>query len=205
VAGSKSFEAEKLLAYELGYRVQPTERFSVDLAGFYNRYTDLLSLEAGSSFLEPPGNLIFPFLIENQMKAQVYGVELATDWRWLDWWRWRFAYSHVNINLTKRSGSTDVSTEPSTEGSSPHNQFSLTSFVDLPGNLQLDSILRYVDNLPAQNVGQYFNLDLRLGWHATKNVELSLVGQNLLAGHHAEWGDGTKIQRGIYTKATWRW
>jgi iron complex outermembrane receptor protein len=48
-------------------------------------------------------------------------------------------------------------------------------------------------------------LDLRLGWHASKNVELSLVGQNLLQGHHAEWGGGTEIQRGIYTKVTWRW
>ena len=205
VTGNKSFDAEELLAYELGYRVQPTDRLSVDLAGFYNRYNDLLSLETGSSFLEPPGNLIFPFLIENKMKAHVYGAELAADWRWLDWWRWRFAYSHVHINLTKAPGSTDISTEPSTEGSSPHNQFSLTSFIDLSGNLQFDSILRYVDNLPAQNVGPYLNLDLRLGWHATKNLELSLGGQNLLAGHHAEWSGGTEIQRGIYTKATWRW
>jgi iron complex outermembrane receptor protein len=205
VAGSKSFEAEKLLAYELGYRVQPTDRFSVDLAGFFNRYNDLLSLETGSSFLEPPGRLIFPFQMENKMKAQVYGIEVAADWRWLDSWRWRFAYSHLHINLRKQSGSTDISTEQSTEGSSPHNQFSLTSFIDLPGNLQLDSILRYVDNLPAQRVGRYFNLDMRLGWHVSKNLELSLVGQNLLAGHHPEWSGGTEIQRGIYTKATWQW
>ncbi len=139
------------------------------------------------------------------MKAQVYGFEIAADWRWLDWWRWRFSYSHLQINLTRKSGSNDTFTEQSTEGSSPHNQVSLTSFIDLPGNLNLDGIFRYVDNLPGQNVGRYFNLDLRLGWHATKNVELSLVGQNLLQGHHAEWAGGTEIQRGVYTKVTWRW
>jgi iron complex outermembrane receptor protein len=176
----------------------------VDLAAFYNRYDDLFSVETGTPFLEP-GRLIFPFQFDNKMKARVYGAELAADWRWLDWWRWRFSYSYLQINLTSKRGSNDTITAPGTEGGSPHNQISLTSFVNLPGDLQLDGMFRYVDNLPGQNVGRYFNLDLRLGWHTTKNVELSLVGQNLLQGHHAEWGGGTRIQRGIYTKVTWRW
>jgi hypothetical protein len=81
----------------------------------------------------------------------------------------------------------------------------LLSFIDLPANAQLDGVFRYVDNLPSQKVGRYFNFDLRLSWHANKNLELSVVGQNLLAGHHAEWSGGTQIQRGIYSKATWRW
>jgi iron complex outermembrane recepter protein len=152
-----------------------------------------------------PQRLVLPLQFDNKMKAKVYGIEIAADWRWLDWWRWRFSYSHLRMKLENKSGSNDTFTEPSTEGSSPQNQVSLSSFVNLPGNLNLDGVLRYVDSLPAQSVGHYFNLDLRLGWHATKNVELSLVGQNLLQGHHAEWGGGTEIQRGVYTKVTWRW
>jgi iron complex outermembrane recepter protein len=202
--GNKDFESEKVFAYELGYRVQATDRIFVDVAGFYNRYNDLFSIETGTPFLEP-GRLIFPFQFDNKMKAKVYGLEIAADWRWLDWWRWRFSYSHLRLNLKSKPGSNDTFTVPSTEGSSPQNQVALTSFVDLPSNLKLDGIFRYVDNLPGQNVGRYFNLDLRLGWHATKNVELSLVGHNLLQGHHAEWGGGSEIQRGIYTKVTWRW
>jgi iron complex outermembrane receptor protein len=205
VIRDKSFAAEKVLAYELGYRIQATDRLSMDIAAFYNRYNDLLTLEGSSSFVEPPGNTIFPLLIDNKMKAEVYGVEVASDWRWLDWWRLRFSFAHLQLNLSKKAGSADISTERSTEGASPHNQVGLMSFIDLPANLQLDGVFRYVDNLRSQSVGRYFNLDLRLGWHPTKNVELSLVGQNLLAGHHAEWSGGTKIQRGIYTKATWRW
>jgi len=202
--GNKDFESEKVLAYELGYRVQPTDRLFVDVAGFYNRYNDLLSVETGAFFLEP-GRLILPLQFDNKMKAKVYGLEITADWRWLDWWRWRFSYSHLRLNLKSKPGSNDTSTVPSTEGSSPQNQVALTSLVDLPGNLNLDGNFRYVDNLPGQNVGRYFNLDLRLGWHATKNVELSLVGHNLLQRHHAEWAGGTEIQRGIYTKVTWRW
>jgi len=202
--GNKDFVSEKVLTYELGYRVQPTSHLFFDMAAFYSFYDDLFSVETGSPFLEP-GRVIFPFQFDNKLKAQTYGAELATDWRWLDWWRWRLAYSYLQINLTKKRGSTDAVTEQPTEGGSPHNQISLSSFVNLPGNLELDGIFRYVDNLPGQNVGRYFNLDLRFGWHATKNLELSLVGQNLLAGHHAEWSGGTEVQRGVYGKAIWRW
>jgi iron complex outermembrane receptor protein len=202
--GKKDFESEKALVYELGYRMQPADRLFVDLAGFYNRYDDLFSVEADALFLEP-GRLIVPFHFDNKMKATVYGVELAADWHWLDSWRWRFSYSHLRMNLERKPGSNDAITDNSEEGSSPQNQLSLTSFIDLPGNLNFDGIFRYVDSLPGQNVSRYFNLDLRLGWQVTKNAELSLVGQNLLRGHHAEWGGGTEIQRGVYTKATWRW
>lgn len=202
--GNKDFDSEKALVYELGYRIQPRDRLFVDLAAFYNDYDDLFSIETGTPFLEP-GRLIFPLQFDNKIKAKVYGFEIAADWRWLDWLRWRFSYSHLQINLTTKPGSNDTVTEPTTEGGSPQNQVSLTSLVNLPGNLELDGIFRYVDSLPGQDVDRYFNLDLRLGWHATKNIELSLVGQNLLAGHHAEWSGGTKIQRGIYTKASWRW
>jgi iron complex outermembrane recepter protein len=203
--GKKDFDSEKTLAYEAGYRIQPTDRLFVDFAAFYNRYDDLQSAELGAIFIEPPGLIIFPFQFDNKIKAQVYGMEVAADWRWLDWWRWRFSYSHLNLNLTKKRGSADITTVESTEGASPQNQVALTSFVNLPGNFELDGIFRYVDNLPSQNVGRYFNLDLRFGWHATKNIELALVGQNVLQGHHAEFAGGTEIQRGVYTKVTWRW
>ena len=202
--GNKDFNSEKVLAYELGYRIQPTDRLSFDLAAFYNWYDDLFSVETGTPFVEP-GRLIFPFQFDNKMKGQVYGMEMAADWRWLDWWRWRLAYSHLEINLTRKPGSNDTITAPGTEGGSPQNQVSITSFINLPRDLELDTVFRYVDSLPGQGVGRYFNLDLRLGWHASKSLELSLVGQNLLAGHHPEWSGGTEVQHGIYTRATWRW
>lgn len=205
VLGSKDFVSEKILAYELGYRMQPTDHLFIDAAAFYNRYSDLLSIEPRPSFVEPPGSLVFPLLIDNKINAKVYGFELVADWRWVEWWRLRASYAYLQMDLTRKPGSSDGLTVAATEGSSPHNQFSLLSFIDLPGNLQLDGVFRYVDNLPSQNVGRYFNLDLRLGWRATGNLELSLVGQNLLSSRHAEWGSGTQIQRGIYTKATWRW
>jgi iron complex outermembrane recepter protein len=203
--GNDNFGAEDVTAYELGYRMQPTDSLFVDLAGFYNRYDHLFSLEPSAPFVESPGLLIFPFVVDNNLKANVYGVELVLDWRWQEWWRLRATYSYQRIDTSTRTGSGDNVTGPVTEGSSPHNQFSLLSFIDLPANLKLDGVFRYVDNIPVQNVPRYFNLDLRLGWSPMRHLELSLVGQNLLQGHHAEWSGGTKIQRGVYAKTTWRW
>jgi iron complex outermembrane receptor protein len=57
-------------------------------------------------------------------------------------------------------------------------------------------------------VPSYFELDVRLAWHPTKNLELSVVGQNLLHDRHPEYGypDATReeIKRSVYGKVTWQ-
>ncbi|MBH0203918.1 MAG: TonB-dependent receptor [Nitrospira sp.] len=63
---------------------------------------------------------------------------------------------------------------------------------------------------PVAQVPSYLTLDLRLGWRPTKQLELSLVGQNLLDSHRPEFREPiltsapTEIQRSIYGKVTWR-
>jgi iron complex outermembrane receptor protein len=59
--------------------------------------------------------------------------------------------------------------------------------------------------LPAQT-----RLDTRLGWMPRRDVELSVVGQNLLNRKQVEFntaGDtvpGNQVRRSIYGKITWR-
>ncbi len=40
--------------------------------------------------------------------------------------------------------------ERGTEGSRPHHQGGVRSWMPLPGNLEFDGFLRYVDRLPSQ-------------------------------------------------------
>jgi iron complex outermembrane receptor protein len=58
-------------------------------------------------------------------------------------------------------------------------------------------------------VPSYFELDVRLAWRATKRLELSIVGQNLLHDHHPEYGFPSptreEIQRSVYGKVSFRW
>jgi iron complex outermembrane receptor protein len=100
------------------------------------------------------------------------------------------------------------------EGTTPRHQFSLRSVLDLPGGLQLDAHLRHsteLERLPDIAVGPgidgYTELDVRLAWEASEQLELALVGQNLLHDHHAEFGTPAargEIERSAYGKVTWQ-
>jgi iron complex outermembrane receptor protein len=212
IIGSDAFTSEKVLTYELGYRLQPTSRLFLDATAFYNRYMDLLSLEPGMPFSETtplPAHVVVPLAIRNGLHGEGYGIELAAEWQPFDWWRVSGVYSYLQLNLTRDQHSLDASTVRSTEGSSPTHQFSLRSFLNLPGRLEFDLIWRYVDHLPSQGVSSYLTLDAHLGWRPLPLLTIAVVGQNLLTDHHAEFGGGssgiTEIERSVYGKVVWHW
>jgi iron complex outermembrane receptor protein len=79
--------------------------------------------------------------------------------------------------------------------------------INLPWDLEFDTNFRYVDSLPSPAVSGYFTLDLRLAWRPRPNVELSIVGQNLMDDQHPEFGAPAtrqEIPRSIYGKVVWR-
>src|SRR5947207_8365738 len=66
VTGPPFFESEKLTAFELGYRAQPTPQSSFSFSAFYNDYDRLRSLEPA-----PGGG----FLIGNGIAGHASGIE----------------------------------------------------------------------------------------------------------------------------------
>jgi iron complex outermembrane receptor protein len=207
VLGDAKFVSEKVVAYEAGYRLQATRRVLVDVAAFYNRYEDLLSVEPGAPFVEA-GRRIFPFSLRNGISGRTRGFEIAADAVAGDRIKVRASYSYLAMDLKPQTGSADRSTGPSAEGSSPRHGVQLTGHASLPRELELDATARYVDRIPAQRAAGYFNLDLRLGWRPDPSLEMSLVGQGLFHARHLEFSGGsgasTEIQRGIYGKLSWR-
>jgi iron complex outermembrane receptor protein len=110
------------------------------------------------------------------------------------------------MQLHNKSGSID-NTGQGQEGDSPHHQILIRSSLDLNARVQWDTTVRYVDELPHQFVPAYWAVDLRLAYTPCKNLELAVVGQNLMDNRHPEFGvppARREIQRGIYGKATWR-
>jgi iron complex outermembrane receptor protein len=198
--GGGRFDSEKVLAHELGYRTELTRRFALSLSTFYNDYDDIRSLEpiAGA-----PGQ----FIILNGLEANTYGVEFAATWQPLDWWRLRGGYTFLRKEISLEN-SQDANRGRG-EGNDPHHQFLLQSMMKLPGDLEFDSVLRYVDNLNQRGptVPRYTTIDLRLAWQAMTQWEFALVGQNLLQRRHAEFGAPTsrqEIPRAVYGKVTWK-
>lgn len=194
-AGGTNFVSEELLAYEVGYRVQPHPRVSVSLAAFYNDYDDIRSVEQGP-----------PQVIANRQEGETYGAELTIDYRVTDWWRMRAGYTELQVEIRPKAGSTDL-TRGASESHDPNRQFMIRSSVDLPGNIEFDAGFRFVTQIFNQSVPEYGELDVRLAWRPIPALELSVVGQNLLHKHHPEFGSPTarrEIERSVYGKVAWR-
>jgi iron complex outermembrane recepter protein len=211
VIGDRKFSSESLIGYEAGYRSLVGPKFHVDIAAFYNNYDHLLSIEPGAPFSEsspPPPHTVIPFFFRNGLLGHTAGFEIAPDWTPTRTWRLRGSYSYLHIDLDKRASSLDTSSANSTEGSSPHHQIAIESSLDLPKKLEFDQTFRYVSSLPAQLVGAYTTADVRFDWHATRSLDVSVVGQNLFQPHHAEFGGDpgplVGIERSAYVKLTWQ-
>ena len=215
LTGNPDLDSVALIAYELGYRAQALESFSLDTALFYNRYDGLVvavpqSIQAGFA----PGTAVLPVLLQNRMEGETYGVEIGADWRPMKWWRLYGTYSFLKTNLTPdRSLPAGTRFEAeSAEGRSPQHQFFLQSSFDLPRNLEFDLTGRFVDSLPGfdPEISSYFALDARVAWRPRKVLEIAVVGQNLLDDHHPEFGASSvlaapvvEIRRNVYAKISW--
>jgi iron complex outermembrane receptor protein len=205
LTGNRGFVSEDLMAYELGYRSQPTEWFSWDIAVFYNDYNNL---ETAVLTGFPPTML----MLDNQQDGQSYGLELAANYRINECWRLygNYSFQNVNIEVPPVLGSPP----PRDEGTVPKHQAYLWLSGDICCDYELDLMLRYVDAIDFSGtpIPSYIELDARLGWQATDTLELAVVGRNLLDTHHPEFigepfaGDiGTEVQRSVYGVVTWEY
>ncbi|SPE52266.1 TonB-dependent receptor plug [Verrucomicrobia bacterium] len=205
LAGNSNFVSETVVAYELGYRAQLGQKVSGSLSAFYNDYDHLRSLNA------VPGTSAVTF--ENHLRAHTGGFELSADYQALDWWRLHGGYDLLKEDFIIGPGG-DLN-QGRNEAADPQNQFFFRSSMDLPWHTKFDAALRWIDTVhnnsgPAPGaVPSYAELDVRLAWQVTKNLELSLVGQNLLHDHHPEAGfpnaSQEAIQRSVYGKMSFRW
>jgi iron complex outermembrane recepter protein len=189
IFGSPQFGSEDLLAYEVGYRVQATNSFSLDIAAFYNNYTNLRSAEPGAPILvgsPVPSYVVLPFVASNKMSGGTYGIEPFAEWKILPRWKLMGSYSFLRMNIHKNADSLDP-TPDLPNGASPRHQYYFRSSLDLPKHFEQDLMLRYVDKLPSLNMPSYYSLDLHIGWKPISQIQLSFGAQNLLNSQHLEF------------------
>jgi len=207
--GNEAFDSEHLISYEIGYRTTAINNLSIDLTAFYNSYKELRSGEEGQLTL--PNNLTDPariaINIQNTYSVHTYGFELSTVWQMLDWWRWDATYSLLKVNFNRQDTIDTI-------GSSPQQHMSLRSSISPSKSIDLDLLFRYVDTNTAISlfgtrvIQAYVSMDIRLAWRPIDTIELSLVGQNLLADKHLEYRQefittDTEVDRGMYGKLIW--
>jgi len=199
IVGTPNLKSEVLTAYEMGYRIQPIDELSIDIAAFYNNYDNLLQpYFATGSF--------FPVYQQFQ-KVQIYGIEPSFKAQLQPWWKLSGSYSLASFH-TDNSGIPGNFTFEGTplENVDPTNQFSIRSSFDLPNNIDIDLGGRYVEKIAGAN--GYFVADVRVGWKPTPNWEISVVGQNLLSAQHVEnpnvFGNSTYVGPEVYGKVSFK-
>lgn len=197
ISGDPELEAEDVFSLEGGFRHQPTSDFSWDLAVFWNRYEDLVGTGAPGFPAAGPEGFISAISFGNTGSAQTYGAELASTYKVNDDWSLHGNYTFLRLDF---DGSV-----LGAAADSPQHQFYLQSSHNLSDNVELDLIWRYIDALPAQAVAGYSSFNVRLGWQPTDELELFVMGTNLFAGDHFEFGNdpfagtqATQVPRGVH-------
>lgn len=209
--------AEELIAYELGYRVKPWSNFSADLALFYNDYDDLRSLQPRDELIDMGNFLRLPVDAVTNMDGESYGVELDLVWQVVDNWRLSGNYSYQKQQFHVLNGSRFSESE---EFHTLNHKFSIRSSLDILSNVSWDVWfkLAWTDDRKeraikepfAKDINDLLTLDTRLAWRPVKQVELSVVGQNLINNHQLEYfsefiiNRPSQTERSVYGQIEWR-
>jgi iron complex outermembrane receptor protein len=204
--GSPDFVSETVIAHELGYRAQFGSDVTASISAFYNVYDDVRSTS-------PNPATIIPFVFRNELEGDTWGVELSANWQLRDWWRLHGGLVVLEESIRIEPGGSDLNAGHN-ETADPEHWATLRSSMDFPHALQLDADLRCIGRRNINSgptvgpVPGYTEVDVRLGWHASANLELSLVGQNLLHARHPEYGfpspDRPEIARSVFGKLVWQ-
>ncbi len=195
IFGNPDLDSEEVIAFELGWRGSLRQDLSVDLAGFYNLYDRLYDTQRELRYetSPPPSHMLIASNISSRMEGNSYGLELSANWQPIPQWRLTAGYAWQQLDMRTDPAGADPVKVREREAGNPQQQLQLRSLWNIRHDLELDLALYYVDAIDAISPGAfvpipaYTRLDLRLGWHPTKDLQLSIGGQNLLDDKHPEF------------------
>jgi iron complex outermembrane receptor protein len=199
LGSADDFTSEKLHAWELGYRAQPSAALALSIAAYHSRYHDLRSIHAA------------PLQFDNNQEARANGIELSAEWRIAPWWRLRGGYNHLDTDIRATAPGVLPGSDRF-EAIDPKQQALLHSMIDLPRGFAFDVVGRRVGALPASSIGAtpaipaYTAFDLRLAWRH-RDWEVAVVGRNIGMRRHAEFGSlggALEVPNSAFCTLTWR-
>jgi iron complex outermembrane receptor protein len=89
----------------------------------------------------------------------------------------------------------------------PRLNWQLRSSYDVSDAQQLDLTLRYNGRLPHPVVPSHYEMDMQWLWRLRPDLDVALIGQNLLHAAHPEWAAAptrSVYERSALLKVTWR-
>jgi iron complex outermembrane receptor protein len=179
VSGDNDLRPEKLLAYELGHRMQVNSRWLLETSLFYNDYTRLI---------EPAPTILGPFT--DAGSGRTWGAEFDSTLQLSPHWRVEGSYSWQRVRI-------DGPVYRFEQDSTPRNLAQLHSYFDIGDRTEFNAALYYVDRIPQLNIDAYTRLDLGVSWNVRPRLRIELWGQNLLERRHAE-ASGAQVPRALF-------
>lgn len=215
------FTDEKVLAYEAGLKRNLTPQLSLEASAYYNMYDNIRSASINSpmpQMLCAQGGMFpmcvggfanmyayLPVDVGNLAQAKSHGLELSTHWRVQNNLKLQASVSQFKMTVTTPSV---LVRNMDFEGSAPQWSGNLRVAWSPRSDMDLDLMWRRVGQLTDTGYGYavpaYSSLALRWAWRPSKNVELAVVGHDLLKKYHTEFfseiGDhaAMSIQRSIH-------
>jgi iron complex outermembrane recepter protein len=200
ILGGPEFKSEIADVFELGYRVQPTPSISYSTTAFYSRYDRLRTLSPNP---DGPGSVVF----RNDGDAKIHGIEMWGNWQALLDWRLSAGAVVQRVSASSEPGTAGVFGEYAGKTNDPTHYWMLRSTYDIAQDKELDVTVRHVGRLSQSNVPSYTAVDMRFGWKLSKELELSLIGQNLFDPKHGEFDTADariEYERAAFLKLVWR-
>jgi iron complex outermembrane recepter protein len=199
LTGNKSFEPERVDAFEVGLRAQASHKLTFSASVFYNMYEDLRTIEPASS------TQFLPLRWDNLMEGATYGFEAWGKWQVTDWWRLAPGVRLLRKRLEFAPSASEL-LGLDQSGNDPKSQALVTSSMDLTPRLSFDATLRYSAELPEPALDSYYELNASLGWRIGPDVDITVSGFNLLDSRHLEYPSpsGQYIRRSVLAQARWR-
>ncbi|MEZ5690217.1 MAG: TonB-dependent receptor [Rickettsiales bacterium] len=194
----KNLDSENMISYEVGYRVKPIDDLYLDVTAYCNKYNNLYRGVFGAPTVVGGTYVSLPVSIEAINKATSVGFEASAKYQPLQIWYLSGSYSYIDLNFDDKSqiGLSFI-------GRNPKNMFNLQSTYIFPNRLEMTNMLYYTSELSSINIPGYYRFDTRLSYPITENIELNVVGQNLLDPRHKEftqflYQNPAEIGRNIY-------
>lgn len=204
--------AERTQGVEVGYRKQFSANLSGDISLYRYHYADLrggalTSINGCSPLL--PGYVAGACPVALQNTAAYYatsqvsnsltgwsnGAEITVDWLATPNWRLQLSYSWSRLDMNEYGNAFLQNSARLLEKSTPRHHGSLRSQWNIDNKQQLDLWLRTsagFERLDAPytttvRVPGYATLDLRYAYRVDKNLEIALIGRNLLGARRFEY------------------
>ena len=161
---------------------------------------------AGCGYFGLPAGLPVMFNVNrtaNNLAGTSRGAELAVDWLVSPGWRLQLSHAWSKLDMDSETDPIAHAAAVTAERSSPRHYGSLRSQWNIASDRQFDVWLRGSSGIdrvkqinldpasggaPAYHrVSGYVTLDLRYAHRVNKDLELALVGRNLIARHRLEY------------------